>query len=216
MQAVEAVVFDLWETLVPFDDSKWLRALEELAGEADVDPVLYAAAWAEDRAARDAGEFEESARRIYLKLGLELDDELLATISKRRRAAFAAVFVPRDGAVPTLEELRARGLRTGLITNCSSETPALWAASPLAPLVDACVFSCREGARKPERRLYETAAQRLGVRPEACVYVGDGNDDELAGAARVGMRPVLLRTQSERDWDGEAIDSLPEVVELVT
>ena len=93
MQAVEAVVFDLWETLVPFDDSKWLRALEELAGEADVDPVVYGAAWAEDRAARDAGEFEESARRIYRKLGLELDDELLVTISNRRRAAFAAVFV---------------------------------------------------------------------------------------------------------------------------
>ena len=216
MQRTEAVVFDLWETLVPFDDSNWLRALEELAGEADVDPAVYAAAWAEDRAARDAGEFEESAHRIYRKLGRELDDELLATISKRRRAAFAAVFVPRDGAVPTLEQLRGRGLRTGLITNCSSETPALWDASPLAPLVDACVFSCREGARKPERRLYETAAQRLGVRPEACIYVGDGNDDELAGAARVGMRPVLLRTQSERDWDGEAIDSLPEVVELVT
>ena len=216
MQAVEAVVFDLWETLVPFDDSKWLQALEELAGEADVDPLAYAAAWADDRNARDKGEFEESARRIYRSLGLELDDELLATISKRRRAAFAAIFVPREGAVPTLEQLRARGLRTGLITNCSSETPALWEASPLAPLVDACVFSCREGARKPERRLYETAAQRLGVRPEACVYVGDGNDDELAGAARVGMRPVLLRTQSERDWDREAIDSLPEVVELVT
>jgi putative hydrolase of the HAD superfamily len=216
MQAVEAVVFDLWETLVPFDDSKWLQALEGLAAEADVDPVVYTAAWAEDRNARDQGEFEDSARRIYRRLGLELDDELLARISKRRRAAFAAIFVPRDGAVPALEQLRARGLRTGLITNCSSETPQLWAASPLAPLVDACVFSCREGARKPERRLYEAAAQRLGVQPEACVFVGDGNDDELAGAARAGMRPVLLRTQSKRDWNGEAIHNLSEVVELVT
>jgi putative hydrolase of the HAD superfamily len=216
MQAVEAVVFDLWETLVPFDDSKWLQALEGLAAEADVDPDVYGAAWAEDRDARDQGEFEESARRIYRRLGLELDDELLARISKRRRAAFAAVFVPRDGAVPTLEQLRARGLRTGLITNCSSETPQLWAASPLAPLVDACMFSCREGARKPERRLYEAAAQRLGVPPEACVFVGDGNDDELAGAAHAGMRPVLLRTQSKRDWNGEAIDNLSEIVELVT
>jgi hypothetical protein len=30
------------------------------------------------------------------------------------------------------------------------------------------------------------------------------------------MRPVLLRTQSKRDWNGEAIDNLSEVVELVT
>jgi putative hydrolase of the HAD superfamily len=116
----------------------------------------------------------------------------------------------------TLERLRARGLKIGLITNCSSEIPAMWDESPFAPLVDACVFSCRMGARKPDSRLYELAAEKLGVDPEACVYVGDGNDDELAGAARVGMRPVLLRTQSQRDWDGEAVDRLTDIVELVT
>ena len=216
MRRTEAVVFDLWDTLVPFSDMEWQRALAELAIEAGVDPVEYRDAWAADRLARDSGEIEESVRRIHDKLGLPLDDDAMAAIVQRRRSAFGAAFVPRDGAVSTLERLRARGLKTGLITNCSSEIPAMWDESAFAPLVDACLFSCREGARKPEPRLYEEAATRLGVAPEACVYVGDGNDDELAGAARVGMRPILLRTKSERDWDGEAIDSLPEVLKLVS
>jgi putative hydrolase of the HAD superfamily len=215
MRRAEAVVFDLWDTLVPFGDEEWRRTLNELADEFGVDPLAYSDAWSEDRLARDSGELEESVRRIYDKLGLALDDEVMEKILQRRRAAFQIAFVPRDGAVPTLERLRERGLKTGLITNCSSEIPAMWDESPLAPLVDACVFSCRERARKPEPRLYREAASRLGVDPEACVYVGDGADDELAGAAGVGMRPILLRTQSQRDWDGEAIDRLPEVVELV-
>lgn len=216
MHGVEAVVFDLWETLVPFDDEGWRRTLDDLAHTTGVDAEAYSGAWSADRAARDSGELEDSVRRVYSALGLGLDDELMATILDRRRAAFRAAFVPRDGAVPALQRLRDRGLRTGLITNCSSEIPEMWDSSPLAPLVDACVFSCREGARKPERRLYEAAAERLGVKTERCVFVGDGNDDELAGAARAGMHPVLLRTRAERDWDGEAIDDLREVVELVT
>jgi putative hydrolase of the HAD superfamily len=216
MQRVEAVVFDLWDTLVPFGDQEWRHALEELARETNIDPAVYSDAWAADRLARDSGELEESVRRVYDKLGLALDADVMARVVTRRRAAFEAVFIPRDGALPTLERLRARGLKIGLITNCSSEIPVMWDASPFAPLVDACVFSCREGARKPEPRLYEAAASRLGVDPKACVYVGDGNDDELAGAARAGMRPVLLRTHSQRDWNGEAIDELPEIVELLT
>ena len=216
MRRAEAVVFDLWDTLVPFGDGEWRQALEELARESGVDPDLYSEAWAADRLARDSGELEDSVRRIYDKLGLTLEEEITAAILKRRRSAFAAAFVPREGAVEALERLRERGLKTGLITNCSSEIPAMWDESPLAPLVDACVFSCREGTRKPDRRLYELAADQLGVDPETCVYVGDGNDDELAGAAGVGMRPVLLRTQSKRDWDGEAIDRLPQIVNLVT
>jgi putative hydrolase of the HAD superfamily len=215
MQRVEAVVFDLWDTLVPFGDEQWRRTLAELARETGVDPDLYADAWSADRLARDSGEVEDSVRRVYSALGLELDEDVMGRILDRRRAAFRTAFVPRDGAVPTLERLHARGLRTGLITNCSSEIPEMWGESPLAPHVDACVFSCQEGARKPEGRLYETAAQRLGVKTEHCVFVGDGNDDELTGAARAGMRPVLLRTRAERDWDGEAIDDLREVVELV-
>jgi putative hydrolase of the HAD superfamily len=215
MQAVEAVVFDLWDTLVPFGDSEWRQALAELAKEFGADPVAYSNAWSRDRLARDAGQLEDSVRRIYEDLGLPLDYHAMEAILTRRRTAFQTAFVPRDDAVPTLARLRERGLKTGLITNCSSEIPEMWTASPLAPLVDVCVFSCVEGARKPEPRLYEAAAARLDVDPYACVYVGDGNDDELAGAARVGMRPVLLRTHSERDWDGEAIDSLSEIVELL-
>jgi putative hydrolase of the HAD superfamily len=210
-----AVVFDFWNTLVPYRDDRWPAALRELAEARGADPDALADAWATDRALRDKGELRESVGRVLAAAGVALDDGAVDALLARRHAVTAAMFVPREGAVETLEKLRERGFRTGLVTNCSSDLAAVWRESPLAGLVDACVFSCDERVGKPDPRVYALAAERLGVAPNACMFVGDGNDDELRGAANAGMRPVLLRTEVQRDWPGPAIDDLREVLELV-
>ena len=78
---------------------------------------------------------------------------------------------------------------------------------------------------KPDPRIYAIACERLGVPPEACLYVADGVGGELAGAAASGMRPVLLAPPGERPpdtfeweghaWNGERIPSLGEVVTIL-
>jgi putative hydrolase of the HAD superfamily len=75
---------------------------------------------------------------------------------------------------------------------------------------------------KPEPDIYLRTARALEVEPERCLYVGDGANDELAGAARVGMTPVLILPRDRepwwdevRDWDGLRIEAIPEVLELV-
>jgi putative hydrolase of the HAD superfamily len=98
----------------------------------------------------------------------------------------------RPGALTTLDELRTRGYRIGLISDCSSELCEAWPSTPYAPLVDAPVFSWQEGRRKPDPHLYATVAARLGVEPAECLYVGDGGGREHQGALAAGMRPVLV------------------------
>ena len=95
--------------------------------------------------------------------------------------------------------------------------PGLWAASPLAPLVDGAVFSAVEGMQKPDRRMYELACERLAVAPGRCLYVGDGNSDELNGAVSAGMRAVQLRPgdTDAPPWEGTQIAALGAAVELV-
>jgi len=68
----------------------------------------------------------------------------------------------------------------------------VWDESPLALYFDDVVLSCAVGLRKPDPRIYELACERLAVAPDECVFVGDGANDELAGAARVGMRAVCI------------------------
>jgi putative hydrolase of the HAD superfamily len=50
------------------------------------------------------------------------------------------------------------------------------------------VFSFAVGVVKPDPRIYLNAIEQLGVKPEDALYIGDGGDDELAGAQRAGLR----------------------------
>jgi putative hydrolase of the HAD superfamily len=72
--------------------------------------------------------------------------------------------------------------------------------------------------RKPDPRIYRLALDQLGVEPEQAVFVGDGANDELAGAERVGMTAVGVDSpggELPEDWDGPRIRALPELLELV-
>ena len=74
---------------------------------------------------------------------------------------------------------------------------------------------------KPDSEIYLTTARALGVDPVDAMFVGDGANDELDGAARVGMTPVLFVPRGEPqwsglvDWSGLRIAALDEVLRLV-
>ena len=132
---------------------------------------------------------------------------------------------PREGAVELFSHLRTADYRIGLISNCGPEVPPLWKETALAPLVDIAIFSAAAGLKKPDPRIYRLAAEQLAVKPEGCLYIGDGDSSELTGAANAGMHPVLISVFLEdasddsrdkaEEWDGPVITSLKEVLALV-
>ena len=130
--------------------------------------------------------------------------------------------MPQEGVLETLRKLRERGFRLGMISVCSEEVAELWEETPFAGLFDSTVFSCSVGLRKPDPAIYRLALDELGVEANEALFVGDGANDELAGAERVGIRAVLILRpgQDEPYWE-EAhgwqprITSIPEVLELL-
>jgi putative hydrolase of the HAD superfamily len=116
-----------------------------------------------------------------------------------------------------LDRLRAAGWRLALVSNATAETPEVWPDSPLAGRFDAVAFSSVVGAAKPAREIYLAAAEALGAPPGECGYVGDGADDELAGAAALGMRAIRTteHTDSDPSWPGETVASLTELTRLL-
>ena len=126
----------------------------------------------------------------YRELGIpgeHLDGEVAARHEFGRR-----VLGPRPGAVPALAALRADGIRLAVLSVCSEEVPAVWPETELAGLFDVETFSSDCGLMKPEPEIYLRTAEALGVEPADCLFVGDGANDELRGAERVGMTPVLF------------------------
>ena len=117
--------------------------------------------------------------------------------------------------------MRSRGHRLGLISVCSEEVPTAWPETPLAARCDVTTFSSECAVMKPEPEIYLRTAHALGVEPHDALYVGDGANDELAGAARVGMTPVLILPdghapfwEAAHTWDGLRVRSIAEVLEL--
>jgi putative hydrolase of the HAD superfamily len=211
-----AVVFDLWDTLVDFDPVAGRAFQDQVAARLGRDPDEFAALWVEGRSVRESG-----ALRDYL-LGIGAPEELVDELVALRRDSTRSLLAPRPGVVETLAELRARGYGVGLITVCSEDVPDVWAETPFAELFDATVFSCSVGLRKPDPRIYQLACDELAVEPKEAVFVGDGANDELAGAQRVGMQAVLVHRPGEeppwdevRDWPGPRITAIPQVLSLL-
>ncbi|MFC4057086.1 HAD family hydrolase [Planomonospora corallina] len=140
-----------------------------------------------------------------------------------RLEAQRELFTLREDAAPALTALRATGLRVGVLSDCTVELAESWPSLPLSGLVDAAVLSCEAGRRKPDPELFRLIAQRLGVAPQECLYIGDGGGRELTGASACGMRAFMLRAEDwwdddahsrEDDWPGPYLSSLREVLDL--
>lgn len=211
------VIFDLWQTLVRWPDESAKEMYARLAQTWGADPEALDEVWFRRRREREVGPMEPHLRSIAEELGLTGDLEAVITI--RREWTFESL-VPRPEAIPTLEELRRRGHKLGMISACSQDVPEVWDRTPFANLFDSAVFSCSVGFSKPDPRIYALAADELGLEPADCLFVGDGANDELPGAERAGMIAVQLRTPGERltsegeRWTGRYVGLLSDVLEL--
>jgi putative hydrolase of the HAD superfamily len=213
---MRAVIFDLWETLVDWDQPAAAVMFEDMAARLDMTTDEFRDVWD----TKENPRYVAPIRHALTTIGIdeEAHDDLCAIRLDYNRKSL----VPRAGVVETLQELRRRGYLLGLITVCSEEVEQLFPETELAGLFDAEVFSNAVGLAKPDPRIYLHCCELLGVEPHEAVFVGDGANDELAGARRVGMEAILIHREGEdpfwpelRDWDGPRVTSIPGVLEVL-
>jgi putative hydrolase of the HAD superfamily len=218
---VRAVVFDLWQTLVPWPSEAGMELRLTWAESLGVTVEKLDAHWYGDPDAyrvRETGPLRPAVTALRDAFGATtpVEDLIDGRMELTRRVLTASPPV-----VSTLGELHARGYPIGLVSNCTEDVAVCWPDSTLAPLVDYAVFSATAGCMKPDRRIYELVSDGLGVDASDCLFVGDGANDELAGAAAAGMTPVLLaedgvpRWDGLEAWEGARIRAIPEVLELL-
>jgi len=106
--------------------------------------------------------------------------------------AGAAAWQVFPDALPALRTLRARGIRSAVVSNFDARLVPLLAALDVAPWVDRVVASARAGAAKPDPAVFAVALEALGVPAAEAIHVGDGPVADVEGARAAGMRAVLL------------------------
>jgi putative hydrolase of the HAD superfamily len=121
-----------------------------------------------------------------------------------------------DDVAPVLEELHARGLTLGVISNFEEWLERLLDALDVTRFFQVRVISGVEGMEKPDPRIFRTALDRAGVRPDHAVYVGDSPVFDVEPAAQVGMLPILIdRRGRYPDATSGRITSMRELPEML-
>lgn len=133
----------------------------------------------------------EIVREVFEMLGYDV--ELAASVSNRYRDLREERVSPLPGAIETLEELRARGVRLGLMTN--GDGPAQRAKIErfgLALYFEHIVIEGEFGCGKPDPRVFESLLVALNVGPRDAWAVGDNIEVDVYGAMDVGIHGIWV------------------------
>jgi HAD superfamily hydrolase (TIGR01549 family) len=194
---VTAVFFDVGETLV--DEERWWRQLCERAG---LQPHVV---WAALGVTIARGEEHDA---LWSHLGSEPPEGWWHHISYDLADLYA-------DALPCLEDMRALGLRVGVVGN-QTEALERWARDSPLP-ADVISSSASLGVRKPDPRFFAEIVRLAGAtRPSDVVYVGDRVDNDVLPALAAGLVAVHIRRgpwgRLQKTPDSvPAVDSLAEL-----
>jgi len=132
----------------------------------------------------------ERFRRVFLALGLALDEREVDQVASAYRFGYLQARRAVDGAADLLAALRLHG-RIGVVSNnLLDEQREKLDFCGLAAYVDVLTVSEEAGVSKPHPRIFQIALERLGVSAADAVMIGDSWAADIAGAARMGIRPV--------------------------
>lgn len=180
---IGAVVFDFGGVISAVDVGAFLRRLAPRAGKTAEEigalisrsqlPVLY-----------ESGRISstEFFARLAALCGLRMsEDEFVRD--------FTAIFTPIEPTLGLIRRLKGR-YRLGLLSNTNE-----WhfrghiETVPVFPLFDAVSLSYEVKVMKPGERIYRDALDKLGLPPEACVFIDD-IEENVAAARTLSMRAI--------------------------
>ena len=209
---IKAVIFDMFETLVTLFEGRTYFS-ENMAEDIGADLNAFRKAWHESEHDRSIGRMtmKDGIADTLKKIGM-YDAGTVDRLFEKRLAALGDTFsaIPQ-ASVELLKGLKERGIKVGLITNTFSDERDLVRASELFPYFDAAMISYEQGVLKPDTVMYLKIMDEFGVKPEECLYVGDGGSKELYAARDLGMKAVQALWFHDRAFEPHVpCNELPE------
>jgi len=237
---IEAVTFDLWNTLITNRDFTELRVdhlagvLEELGASRSHWEIrdAYLSARAHARTSEESEEHRcittmEKIDHGLVKLGVELPEHVKSTIVDRfEEAIWQDPPTLKEGVAETLKALSPQ-YKMAIVSD-SGITPGRVIRQVLRELeildfFASTVFSDEVGFCKPNRVMFEKALGELGAGPRKAIHVGDLLHTDIAGAKAMGMKAVWVREEEttvkypwKPDYEITILSQLPPVLEEIS
>lgn len=197
LTGIKAVIFDLDGTLV---DSMWMWK------EIDIEYLArFNKVFTEDLQVQIEGmSFSETA--IYFKERFEIPDDIDTIKADWNEMAYLKYKneVPlKEGALSFLQELKSKGIKTGIATSNSRKLVDVAIESlEISDYFDAIHTSCEVAKGKPSPDIYLLVCEKLGVTPEECLVFEDIPQGIMAGK-NAGMRVCAVQDDFSKDLEEE-------------
>ena len=213
MPRIEAVIFDMYETLVHNDHALWIRTFDEICEEQEL-PLRGQELWDRWRTIergfrRERTNLDDPKKSPPFKTYewawgnafREVFDELGRGDSKRAAKRCVVETGQREAFSETAEamnRLRASGrFRLAVLSNSDND-----ALNPLLVALglnfDAVLSSESVRMYKPDPRIFRQILDVLGVEASSSLYVGDSQSDDVRGAKLVGMQAAWMNRSGTR------------------
>ncbi len=237
----QAIVFDLFNTLILFDrgclprielegkqcystsPEVFRRLQEEYPIECDFDrfhqEYLESQRLLSELRGRDHREY--SCRRRFETLGqsLGLDQqaaELMARVHMEQ--VFKAMYLPEE-RLAVLRKLSAHGLVLASNFDDARTLRRALREFQMEEYFQSVFISDEMGWRKPGREFFEILIRETGFDPKRCLFVGDDPDADVVGAVEAGFQVAWLSERKKQEAPLRSprwiIHSLPELVDIV-
>ena len=210
---IEAVTFDLWDTLVYTRNYGEFRlpALNRLLMvngvflDEDELNEAYMAGWRHSRhVIRAEGnrhvQTAEIVDRVLSEVGLVDPPNRDEIVRMYEEAVLMDPPRLKEGVTETLAALHGR-YRLGLVSVTGVSAGRLMRGilekQGVLAYFEALAFSDEVGYVKPDPRLFMAALEELGVEPGKTVHVGDSVKSDVLGAKNAGMKTVWLKTRDQ-------------------
>jgi putative hydrolase of the HAD superfamily len=210
---LEACLVDAYDTIVTCDFTPLRQGVPALAG-------IPMAAWEQEYTLvsplLNDGRLSKAQafRQIMASCGAQATDDLIAEMVRRDQELLLANARLYDDVIPFLTRLSDRGIKIAIVSNCTENTRAMLVATGVDELADELVLSCEVRSAKPAPEIFRYALGRLGVGPEAAVFVDD-QARFCAGSVALGIRAAqIVRGDLDGQLPAEGVTlvrSLPEV-----
>ncbi|MCD6523319.1 MAG: HAD family hydrolase [Candidatus Diapherotrites archaeon] len=151
---------------------------------------------------KHAKRIELSAKEVcgkWLKVKVKDPERFLLRLNRKNVKMWK-----KKNALKVLRELKKRGYKLGIVSNCTSKANPIDAKRfGISRYMDVEVYSRDVGVRKPKKKIYQVAMKKLGVKPKETAFVGDMVLEDIKGPKDAGIAlTVLLKGRHTKGMKG--------------
>jgi HAD superfamily hydrolase (TIGR01549 family) len=240
---IRAVVFDLGETLLNFGRVDTMRVFRQSASQTyaylmkynqpagkfwwyfirNIAAIQVRTLWA-NITGRDFDALS-LLKKFGIRRGYKLSEEQWREVGWLWYEPLSRIAKVEQDIRITLSKLRRMGLKLGILSNTFISAGSLDKQLEQLGMLEFFpyrLYSYQFAFRKPDRRIFEEAAAKIGERAENILFVGDRIDKDAAPALKAGMRAALKSAYTNTDKivpkgviKIERIEELPAIIEKI-